>query len=262
MIFPLPTADESYLCYARHAIVHFARSQPPLPSVTINFDRLKDEIPDLSPSNVLILLDYCYAAIGSMGKRHDLISDSSFGEVGAPCLPHDFTDNIVQHLQQAYKETQILTTVQLYNRLAIRHFVMKRNGTPGLANMPIFLHHHSSRHLPIFLLPMQPINTPPWHLYPAATTGVLLQPVNVIFSVNLNNTEIQELGAMQAWSGSRHEASQHIRVGKVYRSSWSIIDIITTTFTIWYHLPQDPTINFIGFEYDELAASRHPWAEA
>ncbi|EXA48782.1 hypothetical protein FOVG_05449 [Fusarium oxysporum f. sp. pisi HDV247] len=158
------------------------------PDPMIDFNRLRHRIFDPSPSNVLILLDCCHAASGSMGQRHDLIAASRFVDVDTHYEPQGFTENVVQQLEHAYNQGKILSTLKLYNRLATRHFVMK-NGTPELAAMPIFPQHHGSHYLPIFVLPVQPDDNQSWHLAPSV--GLRLQTVNVIFSVNLNSTDIQ-----------------------------------------------------------------------
>ncbi|KAF5626699.1 uncharacterized protein FTJAE_9556 [Fusarium tjaetaba] len=243
--------------------LHLARSQSdiirksPLPDPTVNFDRLRYKILDPSPSNVLIILDCCHAALSRMGERHDLIAAGSFGDVDAHCVPHEFTDNIVHHLEKAHNQTQILSAFDIYDRLATRHFVIK-NGTPDVADMPVF--HHDSQYRPIALLPMRPADIHSW--LPAPTQELRLRMVNVIFSVNLSNTDIQTMGSMQGWNGGRRDrASSHIRVDQFYKSSSSIIVILAATFTIWYNLPQDPAIRFIGFEYNEGAASTDFWAQ-
>ncbi|KAM0085872.1 hypothetical protein ACKRZS_001859 [Fusarium odoratissimum] len=126
--------------------------------------------------------------------------------------------------------------------------------------MSIFPQHHGSHYLPIFVLPVRPNDNQSWHLAPSV--GLRLQTVNVIFSVNLNSTDIQTLGAIQSWNGGRlYGVSQHIRVDKVYKYASSIIIIFAVTFAIWHSLPKDPAISFIGFEYNEDAALRGVWAQ-
>ncbi|QGI59875.1 hypothetical protein CEK26_003858 [Fusarium fujikuroi] len=199
----------------------------------ISFNRLREEILDQTPSNVLILLDCCHAASGSMGQRKELIAACSF-ESQCGGGSRGFTNNVVQQLEHAYNQGQVLSTSQLYNRLATKHFITQ-GGLPELAAMPIFLQHYDEHITPVFLMPSRLGTQQPWN--PSSTPEVRLQPVNT-------------LGAMQGWIGSRPYQVGHVRVDKVYKSS-SIIVIFATTFCLWHSLPQISAINFIGFECQE-----------
>ncbi|KAF4956831.1 hypothetical protein FGADI_3520 [Fusarium gaditjirri] len=187
----------------------------------IDFNRLREEILDPTPSNVLILLDCCHAATGSMGQR-ELIAACSF-ESQCVAGPGGFTSNLVQQLEHANNQGQILSTSQLYSRLATKNFIMQ-GGQPELAAMPIFLQHHVT---PLFLMPTLLGTHLSWH--PALTRN------------------IQTLGAMQGWMGSRPYQVDQARVDKVYKPS-SILVVFAITFLLWHSLTPSPAITFIGFE--------------
>ncbi|EGU77639.1 hypothetical protein FOXB_11869 [Fusarium oxysporum f. sp. conglutinans Fo5176] len=184
IVNPSRNREELHLSQSHVHVRRTSLIQDPM----IDFNRLRHRIFDPSPSNVLILLDCCHAASGSMGQRHDLIAASRFVDADTHYEPQGFTENVVQQLEHAYNQGKILSTLNLYNRLATRHSLMK-NGTPELAAMPIFPQHHGSHYLPIFVLPVRPDDNQSWHLAPSV--GLRLQTVNVIFSVNLNSTDIQ-----------------------------------------------------------------------
>jgi hypothetical protein len=222
---PSQNRDELHLDQSQSLLT----GTPLLPDPTIDFNRLRHEILDPSPSNVLILLDCCHAASGSIGQRKELITACSF-ESTCGDGPQGFTNNVVQQLEHAYNQGQVLSTSQLYNRLATKHFVMQA-GVPELAAIPIFLQHHDKHVTPLFLMPMLLNTHQSW--YPAPTRGVRLQPANVILSVHLNDTDIQTLGAMQSWIGSRPYEIGRIRVDKVYKST-SIIVISPFAFGTAY----------------------------
>ncbi|KAG5749077.1 hypothetical protein H9Q72_012674 [Fusarium xylarioides] len=239
---PSQNHNELHLSQSQSYSGHVSSAQA-IQDPTIDFNRLRHAILDPSPSNVLILLDCCHAASGSIGQRKELIAACSFdSQCGGGA--DGFTNNVVQQLEHAYNQGQILSTSQLYNRLATKHFVMQ-GGRPELAAMPIFLQHHDDHVHSLFLMPTRLATHQSW--FPAPTPGLRLQPANVILSVHLNNTDIQTLGAMQAWIGSRPYEIGHVRVDKVYRSS-SIIVVFAITFSLWHSLPPSPAINFIGFE--------------
>jgi hypothetical protein len=180
-----------------------------------------------------------------MEQRHDLIAASRFVDVDTHYGPQGFTENVVQQLEHAYNQGKILRTLKLYNRLATRHFVMK-NGTPELAAMPIFPQHHGSHYLPIFVLPVRPDDNQTWHLAPSV--GLRLQTVNVIFSVNLNSTDIQnwvlcKVGAAAAYM-ERVSTSELIRFISTLRRSLSFL-WSPLPFGIVY--PKIPLLDLLAF---------------
>ncbi|KAH7189602.1 uncharacterized protein B0J16DRAFT_339936 [Fusarium flagelliforme] len=199
-----------------------------------------------------MLLDCCYDARGDIcqgGK--DLIAACNFkqqcgrGESG-------FSSQLVHRLQHAHDRGQILDTPTLFNRLATNHFGLK-DETPKLATMPVFLQHDCPSPA-LILYPMSPDTNRYWAAAPIS--GTMFQPANVVLSIY-----VQEPGPgeMNAVSQIRSDVSlQHIRIDCVYpkypSASKLTLVVLTTTFSIWYKLPKNPAITFLGIEINEDAS--------
>ncbi|KAM0429587.1 hypothetical protein ACHAPT_006183 [Fusarium lateritium] len=128
-----------------------ANALPGGPSRFIDFQEVRTRIIDPSPADVLILLDCCSAAGGTIGHRKELIAASAFDGI-TQTGPESFTSTLVQQLQHAIDNRHILSTAQLYSRMATLHMVMP-NGTPLLNAMPYFLQNSGEGRTPIMLAP-------------------------------------------------------------------------------------------------------------
>ncbi|KAK2135855.1 hypothetical protein NOF04DRAFT_1312963 [Fusarium oxysporum II5] len=111
IVNPSRNREELHLSQSHVHIRRTSLIQDPM----IDFNRLRHRIFDPSPSNVLILLDCCHAASGSMGQRHDLIAASRFVDVDTQYVPQSFTENVVRQLEHAYNQEKILIILKLYN---------------------------------------------------------------------------------------------------------------------------------------------------
>ncbi|RSM19220.1 hypothetical protein CDV31_001896 [Fusarium ambrosium] len=95
------------------------------------FQEMRAQIIDPSPADVLILLD-CRVTPGSdIGHRKELIAASAFDETTESGLS-SFTNALIEQLQHAIEKRQIISTAQLYNRLATRHLATRTLGRAKL----------------------------------------------------------------------------------------------------------------------------------
>ncbi|KAI1070031.1 hypothetical protein LB507_007922 [Fusarium sp. FIESC RH6] len=216
---------------------------------SIDFFKLKRDILDVSPANVLVLLDCCYDARGDVcqgGK--ELIAACNFkqrcgrGESG-------FSSQLINRLQHAHDRGQILSTPALYNRLVTKHFE-SRDETPKLATLPVFLQHACP--LPALILyPMSPDTNRYWAAAP--TSGTMFQPANVVLSIRVQEPGPGEMNAVAQMTSSI--SSQHMQIDRVYPSTSKVtLVLLTTTFSIWYKLPKNPAITFLGTEINKDAS--------
>ena len=99
----------------------------------INFNTVRETAIDHQPAKVLMLLDTCHGAGGSIGQYKEII-EACYKEHSA--TPGVFTDHLVDELTQAAYAKNLVTTAQLWTNLARRHV------TPNnmeLANIPWFI---------------------------------------------------------------------------------------------------------------------------
>lgn len=213
------------------------------------FQQVRAQIIDPSPADVLILLDCCVAPGKDIGHRKELIAASAFdGTTGYS--PSGFTDALVQQLQHAIDNQHILSTAQLYNRLATRHLATQYLAIQGrisqLSAMPYFLQNSGEGRAPIMLAPKMAHES--WT--PGDVLATFNSPVIVILRVHLRDAHASTWNQIRQWLlENRCHNIDGIRIKSTFPSlPKGAIGIIEVTLDIWYTLREDPAISFIGFE--------------
>ena len=207
----------------------------------IDFDQVRRDIIDPAAPDVLMLLDCSSAVGGSIGRGKELISASAFDQ---PRSQHDFSIVLIQILEEAVKKQHVLTTAQLYNCLTA-NAVIKEEGMAKLSTLPYYHHRHEDRRQ-IFLAPMFPHKT--WTCGPVLSTS--MQPVNVILHLYLRDANKHTLGELRIWV--HHNVNLNlgrIEIKEMFQAlPESTIAILRVTLDVWYNMPENPAITFIGFE--------------
>ncbi|KAI8723316.1 hypothetical protein NCS52_00187300 [Fusarium sp. LHS14.1] len=231
-------------------------SQPPgapsVPAQQIDFQEVRTRLIDPSPANVLILLDCCYAAGGGIGHRKELIAASAFDSVTRGG-PDSFTSILIQQLQHAIDNRHILSTAQLYNRMATMHLVRPK-GKPQLYAMPFYLQNPDEGRMPIMLAPN--MGHEDWT--PGAVLPLFQSPVNVVLHVHLRDANAETLSQVKQWLlVNRPHNIDRVEIKDVF-PSLSMVFIIRITLDVWYSLRDHPAISFIGFELNDNPATKNP----
>ncbi|WAO86980.1 Hypothetical protein NCS54_00427400 [Fusarium falciforme] len=156
------------------------------------FQEVRAQIIDPSPADVLILLDCCVAPGIGIGYRKELIAASAFDRT-TEYSPSGFTDALVQQLQHAIDNRHILSTAQLYNRLATRHLATQylaiQGRIPQLNAMPYFLQNSGENRAPIMLTPNMAHES--WT--PGSILAIFNSAVIVILHVHLRDAHAATL---------------------------------------------------------------------
>ncbi|RSL97746.1 hypothetical protein CEP52_010696 [Fusarium oligoseptatum] len=218
------------------------------------FQEARARIIDPSPADVLILLD-CRVTPGTgIGYRKELIAASAFDET-SESGPSSFTNTLVEQLQHAIDNRQIISTAQLYNRLATRHLAVQFR-TPQLKAMPYFLQNSGEGQTPIMLAPNM-VNES-WS--PGAVLALFVGPVIVVLHVHLRDAHAASYDQMKYWLFvNRSHNLRRIDIKSVLSSFPNgAIAIISVTLDIWYMLRGHPGISFIGFEENDEITIHNP----
>ncbi|KAL2689436.1 hypothetical protein Neosp_003490 [[Neocosmospora] mangrovei] len=222
------------------------------------FQQVRAQIIDPSPADVLILLD-CYVTPGrDIGHRKELIAASAFDGT-TEYSPSGFTNALVQQLQQAIDNQHILSTAQLYSRLATRHlatrYLARKGRIPQLSAMPYFLQNSGEGRVPIMLAPKMAHES--WT--PGSARAVFNSPVIVILHVHLQDAHDSTWKIRQWLNETRPNNIDRIRIKSTFPSlPKGAIGIIEVTLDIWYTLREDPAISLIGFEENEDPCIHYP----
>lgn len=162
------------------------------------FQEVRAQIIDPSPADVLILLDCCAAPGKDIGHRKELIAASALDGT-TEYSPSRFTDALVQQLQHAIDNRHILSTAQLYNRLATRHLATQylaiQGQTPQLNAMPYFLQNSGENQAPIMLAPNMAHES--WT--PGEVLAIFQSPVIVILHVHLRDAHAATMDQVRHW---------------------------------------------------------------
>ncbi|KAJ4132842.1 hypothetical protein NW754_015656 [Fusarium falciforme] len=216
------------------------------------FQEVRAQIIDPSPADVLIVLDCCVAPGIGIGYRKELIAASAFDGT-TEYSPSGFTDALVQQLQHAIDNRHILSTAQLYNRLATRHLATQylaiQGRIPQLNAMPYFLQNSGENRAPIMLTPNMAHES--WS--PGSILAIFNSAVIVILHVHLRNAHAATLDQVRHWlfENRRHNIDR-IKIKSMFPSlPKGAIAIISVTLDIWYTLHEDPAISFIGFQEND-----------
>ncbi|RSL55195.1 hypothetical protein CEP53_007197 [Fusarium sp. AF-6] len=223
------------------------------------FQEARARIIDPSPADVLILLD-CRVTPGTgIGYRKELIAASAFDET-SESGPSSFTDALVEQLQHAIDNQQIMSTAQLYNRLATRHLATRylavQFRTPQLNAMPYFLQNSGEGQTPIMLAPKMVDES--WRL--GAVLALFVSPVHVVLHVHLRDAHATSYDQMKYWLFvNRSHNLRRIDIKSVLPSlPQGAIVIVSVALDIWYTLPGHPGISFIGFEENDEITIHNP----
>lgn len=150
---------------------------------------------------------------------------------------------LLNELNSASSSGMIMSTSQLYSRLAHRHFALTK-GSNDLQNLPVFVQGLQERRSPTVLMAMNRGNWS-WSLF-ASVAG---SPATVIISVKLATSDRYTRNNLRSWIQNRLFVAHRIRVDHVYPSE-SALFIMAITFDIWYGLQKHPGIKFLGFEFN------------
>ncbi|KAH7179850.1 uncharacterized protein B0J16DRAFT_387679 [Fusarium flagelliforme] len=203
----------------------------------VNFNTIRNMCIDHQPAKVLMLLDTCHAPGGGIGRNKEIIAACS-GEHGI--LTGQFTDYLVDELTNAASKGHILTTPQLYSRLAKRQMMANNM---ELWSMPVFIAGLPAAQTPISIKPMNPRD---WSPCPSPTDH---SEIRVVLSVHLKTPNLQAPSAVREWIQLRRSAANRIRVDNVYPSnSTTVIVIMTITLECWYTWRDHPAFAFLGLE--------------
>lgn len=223
------------------------------------FQEVRAQIIDPSPADVLILLDCCVAPGIGIGHRKELIAASAFDGT-VEYNPFRFTDALVEQLQHAIDNQQILSTAQLFNRLATRHLATQylaiQGRIPQLNAMPYFLQNSGENQAPIILAPNMAHEGGIPGFIPAIFNSVVI----VVLHVHLRDTHAGTLDQLRKWLlENRPYNLGRIEVKSMFPSlPKGAIAIVRVTLDIWYALRDDPAISFIGFEENDNHCAHFP----
>ncbi|TXC05464.1 hypothetical protein FocTR4_00009861 [Fusarium oxysporum f. sp. cubense] len=160
-----------------------------------------------------------------------------------------FSRNLVRELKHAHECGHVLSTSQLYSRLATKSFTMKESWETELDSLPHYIRHPRDHGPSLLLQPMRQKSNLDLTPAPCQTLGD--QAADVVLSVQIANGGWQALHAIQSWA-QRHPLTEgRVRVDELYKRTDKCI--LAVTFQVWYNLPDHPAMNQIGFEFKRTA---------
>ncbi|KAK3939200.1 hypothetical protein QBC46DRAFT_438381 [Diplogelasinospora grovesii] len=248
---------------------HFNRDlyfQTPDQGNSVNFSALRRHLIDDARPDVLMLLDCRY------GLERDTCPQFGVKEI-IQASPHTrglrgraayqdgtdrtFSSHLMQQLTEAAASQEILTTSQLYARLAARALTFN----PGtkltdLRCLPVHTHRHhhdpeqrrrQGLHLPLML----PVLVD--RLKRSESYTIAAQSATVILAVHLYDAGEGTLGDMQRWlrkESRPRDADQRVRFIEAYPTLDSVTLLFETTLDVWdYLLREKPqALQFISFK--------------
>ncbi|KAL2754170.1 hypothetical protein ACRALDRAFT_1070029 [Sodiomyces alcalophilus JCM 7366] len=215
----------------------------------VDFHEVRTKLIDPAEPDVLILLDCCHAASGTINVRKELIAAAAHDGL-AHGGADSFSAALVQQLEDAISKKHIYTTSQLYNRLATRAMI-SIGGEPQLRSMPVFLRNSDSPEyrMPIVLAPNFPHDD--WR--PGDVNPVRNQPANVIMHVHLRDVNESNAGELRDWLVRGHPHNVMRVEIKDILPSFSCAVIIRASLDVWYTMPDHPAISFICLAINRYA---------
>jgi hypothetical protein len=158
--------------------------------------------------------------------------------------PPSFSSNLIQQLQHAAATKQILTSPQLYARLATKALVRDADGRAELGSTPFHVQNYQVKRCPIYLAPVQSFED--WSV--PRNFFVYSQPVNVLLSVHLRDGQFKTLQELREWlTRSRPSGVQRVHFCDIFPSGSATL-IFEVTLDVWDSLPDHPAISFISFK--------------
>ncbi|RSL66065.1 hypothetical protein CEP54_003869 [Fusarium duplospermum] len=199
------------------------------------FQEVRTQLIDPSPADILILLDCSVSPGIGIGHRKELIAASAF-DVTTDSGPSSFTTALVEQLQHAVDNQQVISTAQLYNRLATRHlatsYLAVQFRTPQLKAIPYFLQNSGEGQTPIMLAP----NKPHEGWAPGAALARFLSPVIVVDAHAATRLQIDHWFFI-----NRLYNFDRVKIRSMFPSLPSgAIAIVSVTLDVWYTLRGDP----------------------
>lgn len=209
----------------------------------VNFSAVRRLVIDRAAPDVLILLDCCYAGGGAIGVNKEIIAASA-GDQLAYNGPASFSSNLIQQLQHAAATRQILTSPQLYARLATKALVRNKDGTAELLSTPIHIQNYQTNRRPIYLAPVMSFEN--WSV--PRSFAIFSQPINVLLSVHLRDGQLKTLQELREWlMRSRPPCVHRVEFRDIFPSGSATL-IFEVTLDVWDSLPDHPAISFISFK--------------
>jgi hypothetical protein len=210
----------------------------------VNFSAVRRLIIDNAATNVLVLLDCCYAGGGAIGVNKEIIAASAGDQVAYNGGTASFSSNLIQQLQHTAATKQILTSPQLYARLATKALVRNADGTAELGSTPVHIQKYQIYRCPIYLAPVTSVED--WSA--PEQSFIFSQPVNVLLSVHLRDGLIKTLQELREWlSRSRPSGVLRVHFCDIFLAGSATL-IFEVTLDVWDNLPDHPAISFISFK--------------
>ena len=243
----------------------------------INFTEVYSNATQDSKMDILTFLDCPYFGdiVGTMadpGRTREIMAATadiktiSKGRTKSQDWP--FTTSLIGELQHAADTKQILTTPQLYARIAANtaQGASSEDEAPPTSRLPLHLHnyHHDITQIrrPIHLSPLNKSRPPPTPILPPGSTWkpspyplLLHQPLTVLLSVSLhghNHHSLQQSLRNWAYKQSSSPISlgpiDRIRIIDAYQfSPTSSTLLFQVPLDVWDTLPSHPAIQFLTF---------------
>ncbi|KAK3934375.1 hypothetical protein QBC46DRAFT_325210 [Diplogelasinospora grovesii] len=211
----------------------------------VNLTRIRRKYIDNAPADVLILLDCCHSGVASIGSNKEIIaaaaSESMAYNDSVINQSESFTTGLIQQLQHAAATKQVMTSPQLYSRLATRAL---QHESRGRRTVPLHLHNYQQNRAPIYFAPL--FNKDEWVATPNSI--IQRQPVTVVLHAHLQDGTREAIEELTEWATrSRPPCANRIRIMDVIPSN-SVTVIFEVTLDVWDSLPANASIWFVDFQ--------------
>ncbi|KAK2736540.1 hypothetical protein CKAH01_07740 [Colletotrichum kahawae] len=227
----------------------------------VNFTSIRRELIDSAEPDVLMLLDCCHAGrAGTLGPGKDIIAASAPDHLACADSWRSFSACLIHHLQLAAANRHILTSPQLYARLATKCFTFDVHGETELASIPIHIQQHcNTSRVPIYLGPIS-TRTPAFCWYSGRVGPSMSQPAIVVLSVRLRDAGSSVLSSLPPWSLMPSlDSVDRVKFERAYPSVSGVEVVFKATFDVWCGLRGCPAVKFITIMVnDEFARNIGP----
>ena len=212
----------------------------------VNFTMMRRGFIDQAAPDVLMLLDCCHSGLSAVGANKEIIaagvSEALVYNDSAISQRESMTTGLIQQLQHAAASKQILTSPQLYARLATK--ALRQDG-PAFRTMPLHLQNYEQARAPIYLAPL--FTTNEW--VGARNMFISVQPVTVVLHAHLKDVNCETFRELKEWmTRSRPLCMDRVQVTDFIQSSSAVL-IFEVTLKVWDRLPAHAAIIFIGFQH-------------
>lgn len=212
----------------------------------VNFTAIRRGFIDETAPDVLMLIDCCHSGLSAVGTNKEIIaagaSEALAYNDSAIYQRESMTTGLIQQLQHAAASTQILTSPQLYARLATN--ALRQDGPP-FRTTPLHLQNYEEGRAPIYLAPL--FTADEW--VGARNMFIFQQPVTVVLEAHLKDANSETFRELKEWiMRSRPPCVHRVEVIDVIPSGSAVL-IFEVTLEVWDRLPAHAPIVFIGFKH-------------